>query len=81
MQIRTKNILTICFSSDTEVNSFLNTIRDGENPFSFKKILQLSDDPKVNKSRSDLLAYSPCAGKAHSVRGGMKGALEILRNS
>ena len=25
--------------------------------------------------------YSPCAGKAHSVRGGMKGALEILRNS
>ena len=26
-------------------------------------------------------AYSPCAGKAHSVRGGMKGALEILRNS
>lgn len=26
-------------------------------------------------------SYSPCAGKAHSVRGGMKGALEILRNS
>ena len=28
-----------------------------------------------------VLFYSPCAGKAHSVRGGMKGALEILRNS
>ena len=27
------------------------------------------------------MSYSPCAGKAHSVRGGMKGALEILRNS
>ena len=25
--------------------------------------------------------YNPCAGKAHSVRGGMKGALEISRNS
>lgn len=36
----------------------MNTIRDGENPFSFKKILQLSDDPKVNESRSDLLAYA-----------------------
>lgn len=58
MQIRTKNILTIRFSADAEVNSFLNTIRDGENPFSFKKILQLSDDPKVNESRSDLLAYA-----------------------
>ena len=58
MQIRTKNILTIRFSADAEVNSFLNTIRDGENPFSFKKILQLSDDPKVNESRSDLLVYA-----------------------
>ena len=29
----------------------------------------------------NLQIYSPCAGKAHSVRGGMKGALEILRNS
>ena len=48
----------ICFSSDAKVNSFLNTIRDGENPFSFKKILQLSDDPKVNESRSELLAYA-----------------------
>lgn len=58
MQSRTKNVLTICFSSDAKVNSFLNTIRDGENPFSFKKILQLSDDPKVNESRSELLAYA-----------------------
>lgn len=58
MQSRTKNILTIRFSADAEVNSFLNTIQDGENPFSFKKILQLSDDPKVNESRSDLLAYA-----------------------
>lgn len=47
MQSRTKNVLTIRFSSDAKVNSFLNTIRDGENPFSFKKILQLSDDPKA----------------------------------
>lgn len=30
---------------------------------------------------SDKSFYSPCARKAHSVRGGMKGALEILRNS
>lgn len=58
MQSRTKNVLTIHFSSDAKVNSFLNTIRDGENPFSFKKILQLSDDPKVNESRSELLAYA-----------------------
>lgn len=58
MLSRTKNILTIRFSADAEVNSFLDTIRDGENPFSFKKILQLSDDPKVNESRSDLLAYA-----------------------
>lgn len=27
------------------------------------------------------IRYNPCAGKAHSVRGGMKGALEISRNS
>lgn len=50
--------VNIRFSADAEVNSFLDTIRDGENPFSFKKILQLSDDPKVNESRSDLLAYA-----------------------
>ena len=36
------------------------------------------EQPGLLKS---VLHYSPCAGKAHSVRGGMKGALEILRNS
>ena len=37
------------------------------------------DDIIVEECYRDL--YIPCAGKAHSVRGGMKGALEILRNS
>ena len=58
MRSRTKNVLTIRFSSDAEVNRFLDTMRDGENPLSFKKILQLSDDPKVNESKSDLLVYA-----------------------
>lgn len=32
-------------------------------------------------ANGERLIYNPCAGKAHSVRGGMKGALEISRNS
>lgn len=35
----------------------------------------------INEHAYAFSHYSPCAGKAHSVRGGMKGALEILRNS
>lgn len=38
-------------------------------------------EPTKDKAMKFVDNYSPCAGKAHSVRGGMKGALEILRNS